>query len=115
MRRSSPSCDCCASRTAPRPAGCSSIRRRSRRRSGSVRLRRAADQWEAGAGEQAASAVAGAVLDRIRTLPAADWRATADALLDSLVVGAELAPGDCVLGVNLFSRSDPASGSWPWL
>jgi hypothetical protein len=47
--------------------------------------------------------------------PATEWKKTADNFLDSLGVGTESASSDCVLLLNFFARSDPSSGSWPYL
>jgi hypothetical protein len=83
--------------------------------SASVRLRQAQNRWEAGPSPEAAATVVAALADRIQHQQPSDWKSAADALLDSLGVGAETASAECLLAVNLFSRSDPASGSWPYL
>jgi hypothetical protein len=83
--------------------------------SASVRVRVAQDRWEGGPSAESASAIAEVVADRLRHEPPAEWKSAADALLDSLGVGAETATADCILAINLFSRSDPGMGSWPFL
>ena len=55
------------------------------------------------------------VLERLMARPPAEWKASADALLDSLEVGAETAAGNCALVINFFARADPVAGSWPYV
>jgi hypothetical protein len=83
--------------------------------SSAVLLRDVQSSWEAEASSEAAELTARAVSARIAGLPPAEWEERADLLLDSLAVGYESAAGDCGLLINLFSRSDPSAGSWPWL
>lgn len=75
--------------------------------------------WSAaGSGEEAARLTARVLLQdlRVRATDApASWEGRARVLLDSLGLGAEFASAGGALGVNFFSRSDPAAGSWPWV
>uniref|UniRef100_A0A832MJ38 Uncharacterized protein n=1 Tax=Eiseniibacteriota bacterium TaxID=2212470 RepID=A0A832MJ38_UNCEI len=84
-----------------------------------VLARDALARWEAGDGESAARATAALLLAdlraRTRTEPGFAWRPRAEAFLDSLGVGAEVAADPCAMIVNFFSRSAPDRGSWPWL
>jgi hypothetical protein len=78
------------------------------------------ERWSAaGGGEEAARLTAQVLLQDLRVRLAAEpqssWEGRARVLLDSLDVGAELASAGCALAVNFFSRSDPATGSWPWV
>lgn len=83
------------------------------------RVRVLQERWSAGGGEEAARLTAQVLLADLRARAAADpgmaWAGRARALLDSLDVGAEIVGAGCALGVDLFSRADPAAGSWPWL
>jgi hypothetical protein len=84
------------------------------------RVRILNERWSApGGGEEAARLTAQVLLQDLRVRQAAEpqssWEGRARALLDSLDVGAELASAGCALAVNFFSRSDPATGSWPWI
>jgi hypothetical protein len=77
-------------------------------------------RWAApGAGEEAARLTAELLLGDLRMRlarePRLSWEQRARTLLDSLDVGAEFASDGCALFVNLFSRSDPSAGSWPWV
>ncbi len=71
--------------------------------------------WERGGGEEAARLTAEALLGVIRPLPVSEWEGRSRALLDSLAIGAEVGASGNAMLVNLFSRSDPEHGSWPWL
>jgi hypothetical protein len=78
------------------------------------------ERWSAvGGGGEAARLTAQVLLQDLRVRLAAEpqssWEGRARALLDSLDLGAELASANCALAVNFFSRSDPATGSWPWV
>jgi len=73
------------------------------------------DLWDSGPSDDAAAASARILFERLRDLKASDWKHRADQFLDSLGVGSETAAAPCVLAVNFFARSDPASGSWPYL
>jgi hypothetical protein len=84
------------------------------------RVRILDERWSApGGGEEAARLTAQVLLQDLRLRGAAEsqaaWEGRARALLDSLDLGAELASASCALAVNFFSRSDPATGSWPWV
>jgi len=84
-----------------------------------VAARDAQSQWDGGDPETAARLTARIVLADLRAraaqTPTLDWGARAAALIDSLNFGAEVQSDPCVMVVNLFSRSDPDRGSWPWL
>jgi hypothetical protein len=78
------------------------------------------ERWSApGGGEEAARLTAQVLLQDLRARlvaePRNSWEERARALLDSLDVGAEFASAGCALAVNFFSRSDPTTGSWPWV
>jgi len=78
------------------------------------------ERWSApGGGEEAARLTAQVLLRdlraRLETGPPAALEGRARALLDSLDVGAEFAGAPCALAVNFFTRSDPTTGSWPWV
>jgi hypothetical protein len=84
------------------------------------RVRILNERWSApGGGEEAARLTAQVLLRDLRVRLAADpqgsWEGRARVLLDSLDVGAEFASAGCALAVNFFSRSDPTTGSWPWV
>jgi hypothetical protein len=72
--------------------------------------------WEAGADDDAAARLTAEALyaELARHSPEAH-RERAESLLDSLGVGAEITGERCGLFVNLFVRSDPTRGSWPFL
>ena len=65
--------------------------------------------------EEAANLVARVLVDDLRGHPEASLSGRARDFLDSLRTGAELFGGGDVVVVNLFSRSDPTAGSWPWI
>jgi len=95
------------------PAGADSLAVRSVD-SMSVYVQDALDQWEAQDGAKAAPLTARIVLDDLRLHP--DEPLTrARTFLDSLGLGAEVSGEGEVLAVNLFARSDPSGGSWPFL
>jgi hypothetical protein len=78
----------------------------------------AQQSWDSGSPDDAARMSAAAMLADLRMHPVAEWQARARALLDSLVIGGEVGSGSDGAGailVNLFSRSDPDRGSWPYL
>lgn len=97
------------------PAGSDSTAVGSGADSTSIRLRLAQSAWEAGASAEAAASVAAVLADRLAARPLRRWPDETEFLLDSLGVGAETGASDSVLAVNFFSRSDPASGSWPYV
>jgi len=75
----------------------------------------AQEEWDSGAGDDAARLTAAVLLSDLRRRPITSWSERARTLLDSLGIGGEVgASGGAVL-VNLFSRSDPDHGSWPYL
>jgi len=78
------------------------------------------ERWSAeGGGREAARLTAQVLLQDLRVRlaagPPGSWEERARVLLDSLGLGAELTSTGCALAVNFFSRSDPATGSWPWV
>ncbi|MBI1799452.1 MAG: hypothetical protein HYR73_07160 [Candidatus Eisenbacteria bacterium] len=84
--------------------------------SNAIQARDVQARWESGvAPDEAARATASLLLsDLSRRLPP-EWESRSHSLLDSLAVGAEIASVRCLLAVNLFARSNPEAGSWPWL
>lgn len=78
-----------------------------------VLMRQAQRFWEAGRGDDAARLTAEVLHADLRNRPPDRWEPRAIALLDSLNVGAEAVSSDCVMVLNLFSRSDPHGASWP--
>jgi len=82
-------------------------------------VRRLRERWDApGQGEEAARVTAQLLLRDLRARlalePRGSWDQRARDLLDSLDVGAEVAGAPCAMLVNLFARSNPSAGSWPW-
>ena len=71
--------------------------------------------WDSGSGEDAARLTATVLLSDLRPRPLSTWSDRARNLLDSLGIGGEVGATDAALLVNLFSRSDPDRGSWPYL
>jgi len=72
--------------------------------------------WEQGGkDDESAEMTALALYEDLRRREPEEWRARSEELLDSLGVGSESAGVPCALLVNLFLRSDPARGSWPYL
>lgn len=65
--------------------------------------------------EEAAGLIARVLFDDLRVHPDASVTSRARDFLDSLRTGAELFGTDDVVVVNLFARSDPTAGSWPWI
>lgn len=84
-----------------------------------VAVERIHERWEdPAAGEEAARLTATLLrvdLQRLAGEGADAWAGRARELLDSLDVGADLAEAPCALVVNLFARSNPGGGAWPWL
>jgi len=80
-----------------------------------VAMRNAQELWESGSGEQAAELTARVLLQDLLQHDPGEWSGRADALLDSLGIGSEVAGRPCVLVVNFFARSDPTKSSWPYL
>ncbi len=81
-----------------------------------ARVREAQARWDApDQGEDAARLTAGVLLDDLARRPPEAWERRARTLFDSLGIGAELSSGPCVLAANLFARSDPEGGAWPYL
>lgn len=80
-----------------------------------VYAEQARDRWGSGDGVGAASLTARLVLDDLRLHSQAGLARRARQFIDSLGMAAEVAGNDSLAGLNLFSRSDPAGGSWPYL
>ncbi len=82
-------------------------------------IRAATEAWDSGVAERAAELTAGLVARDLETrgLDATpqSWGDRAEALLDSLGFGLEQASSGGATVVNLFARSNPQSGSWPYL
>jgi hypothetical protein len=80
-----------------------------------ITLREAAESWSDGGGETAAEATAQALARDLERRPDDVPHVRAQTLLDSLGIGAEVAGDGRVVAVNLFSRSEPGAGTWPYL
>lgn len=65
--------------------------------------------------EEAAGLLARVLLDDLRAHPRSGLTGRARNLLDSLTTGAEVHGRDDLAIVNLFARSNPSGGSWPWI
>jgi len=65
--------------------------------------------------EEAAGLIARVLFDDLRAHPDASVIGRARDFLDSLRTGAELFGTDDLAVVNLFARSNPTAGSWPWI
>ena len=79
-------------------------------------IQMARDRWESPeTGEEAADLTARVVLQDLRNRPDEPVGTRARALLDSLTVGAETAGGGRWVVANLFARSNPTAGSYPYL
>jgi hypothetical protein len=82
----------------------------------SIYVQMARDDWDDPAQmEEAAGLIARVLLDDLRAHPRAGVTARARDLLDSLTTGAEVYGRDDLAIVNLFARSNPSGGSWPWI
>ena len=71
--------------------------------------------WESGNSEDAAQLSATVLFSDLWQRPSEKWESRARALLDSLANGSEVAGVPCAVLANLFARSDPDAGSWPYL
>ncbi len=80
----------------------------------SILAREAMRQWESGQSEPAAATTARVVLARLSADPSDGWGERVRSLLDSLHVGAEVAGAGRAAVVNLFSRAEGESASWPY-
>ncbi len=79
-------------------------------------LRRVPEAWEGGVDDLGAARItAQAVRQDLGRRDPSEWPRRAKYLLDSLSVGVEIAGEPCGLVINLFLRSDPGRGSWPFL
>jgi hypothetical protein len=65
--------------------------------------------------DEAAEMTATLLLAEFRRLDPNSWVDRTEALCDSLGIGVETGGSPCGLAVNLFLRSDPGAGSWPFL
>lgn len=83
--------------------------------SSGLEMRDAQSAWDGGDPKHAAELSARVLYRDLHPLPPTEWAARAEALLDSLGIGAELVRGPCALVANFFSRSDPSAGSWPYV
>jgi hypothetical protein len=72
-------------------------------------------QWDAGNGDEAADLTARVLLDDLRLHSDMTLQQRARSFIDSLGMGAEIGGSGDVIAVNLFARSDPTGGSWPYL
>lgn len=81
-----------------------------------VLARQAGELWDASDGGEEAARVSAVILrDDLQEHLDTPWGGRAHALLDSLDIGAEIAADPRALAVNLFSRSHPEGGAWPFL
>lgn len=81
-----------------------------------VQVRAIQAEWDsADQAPDAARRTAHLVLEDLRARPDAVWEIRARHFLDSLAIGAEVAGESHALAINLFSRSNPEAGSWPFL
>ena len=81
-----------------------------------VYVQAARDDWDdPDRMEEAAGLLARVVLDDLRAHPRAGLAMRARDLLDSLTTGAEVYGRDDLAIVNLFARSNPSGGSWPFI
>ncbi len=84
--------------------------------SATIAVREAQQAWDAPGGAEAAARLSARALTLVLAAePVEEWANRAQAFLDSLGVGGELAGADGALAVNFFSRADPSAGSWPYL
>lgn len=81
----------------------------------SVYAREAADRWEAGVGDEAATLSAKLVREALVLRPNGPWAERTRGVLDSLGIAAEVAGANTAIVANLFSRTDPDGDSWPFL
>jgi hypothetical protein len=80
-----------------------------------VYVQMARDGWDSPVqADEAARLTARVLLADLRVHPGSALGARAREYMDSLAMGAEVAGGDPVV-VNLFARSNPSGGSWPFL
>lgn len=75
----------------------------------------ARERWESVGGSEAATPTVRLLISDLRRHPDLGVAARARTFVDSCGFSAEIAGGPEVAMVNLFSRADPASGSWPHL
>jgi hypothetical protein len=80
-----------------------------------VYSRRATDSWEAGSNDEASRFTARVLREALEARPNAPWAERLRGVLDSLGMAADVAGGDRAAVANLFSRSEPEGGSWPFL
>lgn len=81
-----------------------------------IYVQMARERWETPqAGEEAADLTARILLQELRNRPDEGLASRARDVIDSLHLGAEVVGRGYFALVNLFPRSDPAGGSWPYL
>jgi hypothetical protein len=82
----------------------------------SIYVQMARERWESPqSGEEAADLTARIVIQELRNRPGEGLAARARDAIDSLHLGAEVAGRGSFAVVNLFPRSDPGGGSWPYI
>jgi hypothetical protein len=81
-----------------------------------IYVQMARERWESPeSGQEAADLTSRIVLQELRSRPEKPLAEGARDLLDSLHLGAEVSGRSNFAVVNLFARSDPAGGSWPYV
>ncbi len=80
-----------------------------------VFARLAADRWESGLNDEASRYTARVLREALVARPNAPWVERVRGVLDSLAMAADVAGGDRATVANLFARSDPDGGSWPFV
>jgi hypothetical protein len=81
----------------------------------SVYAREASARWESGLNDEASRYTARVLREALEARPNAPWVERVRGVLDSLGMAADVAGGDRATVANLFARSDPDGGSWPFL
>jgi hypothetical protein len=81
----------------------------------SVFARQATTRWESGLNDEASRLTARVLREALEARPNAPWVERVRGVLDSLGMAADVAGGDRAIVANLFARSDPDGGSWPFL
>lgn len=65
--------------------------------------------------DEAAELTARVLREEFKTLDHSAWQDRARFVLDSLAIGGEFAAAPCAMVINLFPRSQPDAGSWPYV
>jgi hypothetical protein len=81
----------------------------------SVYAREASARWESGMNDEASRYTARVLREALQARPNAPWVERMRGVLDSLGMAADVAGGDRAVVANLFARSDPDGGAWPFL